>query len=88
MATRPFEEIAGLLVEVEQIVLETHRELYAREGKAWSPPVAYRWLHYEDPDPVRRLTEGVDKLLREGAEFDAAAVDKACTLGASNGFSN
>jgi hypothetical protein len=69
---------SGLLTEIEEIVVAAHRGLWAKEGKAWSRPVAYRWLRYEDPAPVERLAEGVRRLRRRGAAFDAEAVDKAC----------
>jgi hypothetical protein len=92
MAARPFSELAAgdpsLLQEVEGIVLDSHRRHYARQGKPWSRPIAYHWLHYEDPMPVERLAEGVKRLAGEGATFDAGAVDKACALAAVRGFSN
>ena len=92
MATRPFSEVAagdpGLLEEVEGIVLDSHRRHYESLGKRWSRPIAYRWLHYEDPMPVERLAEGVERLAGEGATFDAAAVDKACAKASGRGFSN
>ena len=89
MAARPFDELAGgLLEEVEGIVLESHRRLYDAQGRPWSRPIAYHWLRYEDPAPVERLAEGVEKLVRAGAVFDAGAVDKACALAAGRGFSN
>ena len=92
MATRPFSEISAgdpsLLEEVERIVLDSHRRHYERLGKQWSRPIAYRWLRYEDSMPVKRLAEGVERLAGEGATFDAAAVDKACTQGVERGFSN
>ena len=92
MATRPFSEVAagdpGLLEEVEGIVLDSHRRHYESQGKRWSRPIAYRWLHYEDPMPVERLAEGVERLVGEGATFDAAAVDKTCAKASGRGFSN
>lgn len=92
MADRPFVELTAgnpsLLEDVERIVLDSHRGLYARQGKQWSRPIAYRWLHYEDPMPVERLAEGVEKLVGAGATFDAGAVDKACARAGDWGFSN
>jgi hypothetical protein len=92
MATRPFSEIAeghpSLLEEVEGVVLDSHRRLYQSLGKRWSRPIAYQWLHYEDPMPVERLADGVKRLAGEGARFDDAAVDKACTQAVRRGFSN
>lgn len=69
---------AGLLREVEEIVVAAHRDLYRRQGKPWSRPAAYRWLRYEDPAPVERLAQGIMRLRKRGARFDAGAVDKAC----------
>ena len=77
----------SLLELVEAIVVEAHRGLYAKQGRDWSRPVAYRWLRYENPMPVERLLEGVEKLEREGATFDDGAVEKACAEGVERGFS-
>jgi len=89
MATLPFGELnGGLLQEVEAIVLDSHRKLYEAHRRPWSRPIAYHWLHYEDPMPVDRLADGVERLAGEGATFDAAAVDKACTQAVERGFSN
>lgn len=92
MATRPFADLTSgspsLLEHVERIVLDSHRRLYARQGKRWSRPIAYHWLRYEDPLPVERLAEGVDKLVRAGATFDAGAVDKARAEAVDRGFSS
>lgn len=91
MAHQDFSEIArgdpSLLDQVEAIVVEAHRRLYETQGKAWSRPVAYRWLRYENPMPVERLLEGVEKLELEGATFDDGAVEKACAEGVARGFS-
>jgi len=77
---------SGLLTQVEEIVVDAHRDLYQAEGKDWSRPIAYRWLRYEDPMPVQRLAEGTKKLRRGGARFDPEAVEKACANGAQTGF--
>jgi uncharacterized protein YprB with RNaseH-like and TPR domain len=57
MERQEFEALAenGLLSMVEQIVVGAHRNLTESEGLDWAPPNAYRWLRYEDPEPVRRL---------------------------------
>ena len=73
---------SGVLGDVESIVVDA-----VRAGKL-SRPQAYRWLRYEDPDPVARLAEGVEKLRRKGARFDAGAVDKACARASQAGFLN
>jgi len=92
MATRPFEELTqgrpSLLEQVESIVLNSHRRLWEKQGRRWSKPVAYHWLHYEDPMPVERLAEGVEKLSRAGATFDSRAVDKVCAEAVGGGFLN
>ncbi len=78
----------SLLRQVEEIVIESHRRLYLAQGRAWSKPVAYRWLRFEDPMPVARLQEGVEKLVRAAAGFDPGAVEKACKAAAKTGFLN
>jgi len=90
MAGRGFDEVVadGLLRDVEVIVVEAHRKLYESEGLEWSQPIAYRWLRYEDPLPVDRLAEGVERLRRRGAEFDSGAVDKVRQKAVLRGFSN
>ena len=57
---------SGLLSQVEQIVVDGHRALHESKGLAWSPPIAFRWLRYEDPEPVARLAEGHKKAPAEG----------------------
>ena len=79
---------SGLLRQVEEVVIDAHRNLYLAEGKEWSPPIAYRWLRYEDPMPVERLLEGTNRLLRRGAEFKSDAVEKACQEASNTGFLN
>ena len=74
----------GLLKEVEGIVVEAYMSVH----RGASRPEAYRWLRYEDPDPVARLADGVRGLGREGAEFDPIAVDKACAEASKRGFLN
>ena len=79
---------SGLLHDVERIVVDAHRTLHLERGSPWSPPDAYRWLRYENPEPVARLLQGLQRLRREGAKVDAEAVDKACVKAAKVGFSN
>jgi hypothetical protein len=79
---------SGLLAEVESIVVAAHRDLYSRQGRPWSPPAAYRWLRFEDPEPVARLADAVRRLRRRGAGFDPDAVDKACARASKAGDSN
>ena len=86
MAAQDFAALvaAGLLRDVEGITVDAF--LAAHPGA--SRPQAYHWLHYEDPDPIARLSDGVRRLRREGAKFDAEAVDKACAKASKLGYSN
>jgi hypothetical protein len=88
MAGQDFHDLvqSGLLGQVEQIVVEGHRTLYESERLAWSRPIAYRWLRYEDPSPVARLANGVKRLRRRAVDFDADAVEKACAEASKKGF--
>jgi hypothetical protein len=91
MSEQDFALIAGgepsLLREVEEIVVESHRMLYLKEGREWSPPIAYRWMRYENPMPVQRLAEAVENLKFGEAAFDSSAVEKACSRAVEIGFS-
>jgi hypothetical protein len=90
MGRRDFAELveSGLIQQVERIVVDGHRRLYEKEGRAWSRPAAYRWLRYEDPAPVGRLAEGVRELRKRGVTFEAEPVEKACTTASQEGFLN
>ena len=90
MAAQDFSELVdtGILRHVEQIVVEAHRLDAESRGERWSRPQAYRWLRYEDADPIARLVEGVEKLRKGGARFSAEAVDKACAEASKRGFLN
>ena len=79
---------SGLLRDAERIVVAAHRGWELQHGRSWREPDAYRWLRYEDDDPVTRLGEGVEKLRTAGAKFDAEAVDKACAKASKSGFLN
>jgi hypothetical protein len=91
MARQDFTKVShgepSLLRQAEEIVIETHRRLHEAEGKAWSKPIAYRWLRFEDPMPVTRLQEGVKELIRRGAAFDPDAVEKVGQEAIKHGFS-
>jgi hypothetical protein len=91
MAGQDFTKISqgepSLLRQAEEIVIETHRRLYEADGRAWSKPIAYRWLRFEDPMPVTRLQEGVKELRRSGATFDPDAVEKVGQEAVKDGFS-
>jgi hypothetical protein len=80
MARQPFDRLLEgdppLLRAVEAIVVAAHRDWYEASGRTdWTEPKAYHWLHYEDPDPIDRLTDGVRRLLSQVAarepEIDA-----------------
>jgi hypothetical protein len=91
MALQDFSEMAAgdpsLLRQVELIVVDGHRRLYVAKAKPWSEPIAYRWLRYEDPQPLARLADGLRRLLRQRVNVDADAVDKACAEARRRGFS-
>jgi hypothetical protein len=86
MAAREFEDLvsSGLLKDVEEIVVLAYLSVHPGARR----PDAYRWLRYEDSDPVERLADGVRKLRKGGANFDAGAVDKACAEASNRGFLN
>jgi hypothetical protein len=75
---------SGVLKDVEEIVVAGYLSLHPGASR----PEAYHWLRYEDAEPVRRLAEGVRKLRKEGARFDAEAVDKACAKARRRGLLN
>ena len=80
-------EEPGLLRQVEEVVIESHRLLCQTEGQEWSKAIAYRWLRFEDPMPVIRLQGGVKELRRRAAAIDPDAVDKVCMDAVKHGFS-
>jgi hypothetical protein len=90
MARQDFAKVnAGepsLLRQVEEIVVDSHRRLYKAQRRAWSKPIAYRWLRFEDPLPVARLQEGVEELRRRAASIDPDAVEKVCKDAVKAGF--
>lgn len=57
MVRQPFDAVRGELLEgVERLVVADHRGYVERVlGQPWSAPLTYRWMRYEDPDPVARL---------------------------------
>jgi hypothetical protein len=77
----------SLLRQVEEIVIDSHRQLYEKEGRPWSKPIAYRWLRFEDPMPVARLQEGVKELRSRVAAINLDAVEKVSREAAKRGFS-
>ncbi|HEX6548374.1 MAG TPA: hypothetical protein VF134_06510, partial [Candidatus Dormibacteraeota bacterium] len=60
-----FEQLraSGVLEGVERLVVAEHHALFASVlGEPWSPPVAYRWIRYESPDPIGALLAAGDRL--------------------------
>ncbi len=89
MAEQPFNVLVTgpgpLLGAAERIVVDAHRRWHEkRTSTPWSPPIAYRWLRFEDPDPVARLLEGARRL-SDQVELDevtvAGLIDLALQLG-------
>jgi hypothetical protein len=67
MRHQPFDVVReqGLLEGVERLVVAEHRALVEQVlDEAWTAPRSYRWIRYEDPDPVGAL-------LRAGERLDA-----------------
>ena len=86
MARQDFDDLvaSGLLRDVEEVVVQSYLSVHPGATR----PDAYRWLRYEDPDPVARLADGVRRLRRRGAKFDPTAVDKACAKASIRGDLN
>ena len=84
MASQRFDDLvkSGLLRDVEEIVVRGYRSVHAGASR----PAVYRWLRYEDPEPVARLIDGVRRLRKRGAHFDDMAVDKACARASQMGY--
>lgn len=90
MAAEPFDVLLQgdpqLLRAVETLVVDMHHRWYKSSGRAdWSEPKAYQWLHYEDPDPVGRLTDGVRRL-SPGVEALQDSIDSAVKLARLLGY--
>jgi hypothetical protein len=90
MAAEPFELLLQgdpqLLQAVEALVVDMHQRWYESSGRSdWSEPKAYQWLHYEDPDPVGRLTDGV-RSLSPGVGVPLRSVDSVIELARLLGF--
>ena len=75
---------SGLLKEVEDIVAAAYLSVHPGASRA----EVYEWLRFENPYPVGQLAEGVMKLRKSGASFDAEAVDKACAKASEIGLLN
>ena len=79
MRAQPFESVPSeLLTGVERLVVEEHRVLFSEVlGLEWSPPVAYRWIRYEDPDPIGQLIRASERLAEEWRRHPAGARRRA-----------
>ena len=71
-------------------MVENHALLFRDAlGEPWSRPAAYRWLRYEDPDPLARLLEGTRRLEARWESLDAgpgsAAARAVATAAAHEG---
>lgn len=74
MVRQDFEHIRGPLLEAfERLVVSEHKAVHRDlRQETWTPHLAYRWIRYEDPDPVGRLLAAATRLDAEwGAEQDA-----------------
>jgi hypothetical protein len=91
MAEQDFERIReALLPLVEQIVVERYATVFHDRSR----PNAYRWIKYEDPDPIgrlhwsiRRLDEVSRRVQRQSPNEEAslaAALEVARGLGYSS----
>jgi hypothetical protein len=67
MREQTFEVVRGdLLTELERLVVAEHAALFGQLlGERWSRPQAYRWIRYEDPDPIGRLIAASRRLAEE-----------------------
>jgi hypothetical protein len=65
----------SILRTVEHLVVENHRFLHQEfMRESWSAPAAYRWIRYENPDPVSQLdhaTLSLERLWKGAAAADA-----------------
>ncbi|MBJ7598705.1 MAG: hypothetical protein DLM67_23100 [Candidatus Nephthysia bennettiae] len=84
MREQDFELVRGeLLTELERLVVSEHAARHAGVlGERWSPPDAYRWIRYEDPDPIARLIEASRRL----AAGWASAADRPAFAAMRSGF--
>ena len=69
----------SVLRTVEHVVVENHRLLHAEfMGQSCSAPAAYRWIRYENPDPVSQLehaTLSLERLWKGAAAADRARAE-------------
>jgi uncharacterized damage-inducible protein DinB len=70
----------SLLRTVEHLVVENHRFLHSEfMGESWSAPAAYRWIRYENPDPVSQLehaTISLERLWKGALAADPARAEQ------------
>ncbi|GAC1658660.1 MAG: hypothetical protein NVS9B1_19040 [Candidatus Dormibacteraceae bacterium] len=90
MAEQPFSALTegdpSLLGQVEKLVVEGHHRWHRSRRRPWSRPDAYRWLRYEDPDPLARLIDGARRLAAEGVVLEGAELNAALAIARRHGF--
>ncbi len=79
MRAQPFQSVSSALLEgVERLVVEEHRVLFSEVLlRPWSPPAAYRWIRYEDSDPLGRLIDASERLDEEWGRHPEASGRRA-----------
>ncbi len=98
MRGHDFERVRGPLLEtLERLTVAEHRAVLG--GPEWTPPQAYRWMRYENPDPVAQLLLAGKRLealwpeqrtLEEREDFEArerSALAEALRLARELGYS-
>lgn len=61
MRGQDFEAVRSELLPVlERLTVEEHHAVLG--GPDWAPPQAYRWIRYEDPDPIGQLLAAGERL--------------------------
>ena len=86
MAAQDFEKMRETLLSlVERLVVEDYASSFGDPSK----PAAYRWIRYEDPDPIGRLHWATRRLAEESAgrsPADTERLDEALGVARSLGY--
>jgi hypothetical protein len=85
MAAQDFERVReSLLPLVEQMVVDDYAAVFNDPSR----PNAYRWIRYEDPDPIGRLHWAVRRLEQEGKPpaMQHAALEDALRVARELGY--